>query len=339
MSILECASSPEDGANWNPPSIGEFIKSSNRRLREAAAFGKVANETRVFLERKAIKHGLDTNRGLAYFREANAYREAGPRLQEMFDQQSDQTQQQGTPPKSMAKVHKAAMKFHKRAAEKAGIDTNTGQAHFAAMNHHINAYKQAKAAHKASKQQDEAAFGHSSKQSPMPVPAKSQQPSEDIRQDKPAVPLKKLQQTHGAHAGMMRASAEGGPGSGPRRGSPHPNTVGIRGASSDVLHKIVSTGKGMRTNNIDIYPEHAENELDRRERAYKKASREAGSHGGPNTGMDCTLPPRMKKQTDDRIYRGKWPSTHESRRSLRRSIPIWESDSSERDRSASGLTA
>jgi hypothetical protein len=232
MSILEGASSPEDGANWTPPTLGRFVETSNRRLRETAAYNTMLRESIRFFERKAMQHGLDSNRGLAYFREANRYREG--RLQEPPQGQpgapipnsgggvppTPDDDQQGPPPKSMAKVHKAAAQFHKKQAEKVGIDTNTGQAHFAAMNHHINQYKQAKAAHKASQPpkepQGEAAFGHSGKQSPVPVPAKSQQPSEDIRQDKPAVPLKKLQQTPGAHAGIMKASAEGGPGSGPR---------------------------------------------------------------------------------------------------------------------------
>lgn len=74
-----------------------------------------------------------------------------------------------------------------------------------------------------SKDSKEAKFGHSSKKSPFPgVPRKKDMPSEDIRQNKPALPLRRLQQQKASQYLAPRYEkshqSEGGPGSGPRKG-------------------------------------------------------------------------------------------------------------------------
>jgi hypothetical protein len=287
-----CASTPEDdGPNFISPTMGNTIAPFNRRLREAAVFSKVSRETADFHERKARKYGLDNPTGLAHFKAAKTYRqqESAGRLQEMFENGGEIGE---LPPKAIMKVNKAAMAFHKKQAGKAGLDSDEGHAHVAALEHHMDIYNKAKQHHQASKQQQPqqmqtAAPGHGGKQAPIPVPHKSDQPSEDIRQDLPPVPLRKLQQqrreTAGAHAGMIRA---GGPGSGPHGHSATGQAAG-RFLTKE-LHK-----RGMSHRDV---PELT---------SYKKESREAGGRG-PHMDMDCTEPRHVKKQlSDDRIFRGK----------------------------------
>lgn len=359
------------GANFTPPTLGEFMKKQTleiKRLREAKAGAQVIKEAREFHERQARRHGINTNRGLAHFRASKMFTREGNRLQEMFDQGGQDHSE--LPPKAVMKAAKAAMMFHKNQAEKAGLDSDLGHAHVAAMEQHADIHKKAKQQHKQSQPEvgngpmdsggkghpmqasaeggpgsgprssggskgkssskskgtfhapftvqashmgskdsskmkaaqqiakkfggkvnsvedggftdktyhvlhfsdeqsaagahaalrkagfghvestenkggnavrqinvaghqkgykySEALPGHGSKQSPVPVPKKSEQPSQDIHDpNKPPVnlhpddankPLRKLQQTHGAHAGMIKASDEGGPGSGPRKG-------------------------------------------------------------------------------------------------------------------------
>lgn len=182
---LEAAATPEeDGPNFEPPILGPAFQSGQRRLREAEAFSKVQRESHEFHERKARKYGLDHPVGLAHFKAARAYKEAGGKLQEMFDAQN---QGQQPDPKAMCKAHKSAVKFHKQQAQKAGLDSPLGQAHVNALQTHLGALNKLKQA-KAS------TAGASGKQSPVPVPKKADQPNGDIRQDLPPEPLKKLQQ-------------------------------------------------------------------------------------------------------------------------------------------------
>jgi len=181
-----CAPTPEEpGAQFEPPVIGIPFQRGQRRLREARAFDKVAKETAEFHERRARRYGLDRPRGQLHLHAARLYREAAGRLQEMFENGGELGE---LPPKAIMKVNKAAMDFHKKQAEKAGLDSDEGHAHIAALEHHMDIFNKAK------QQVAEAAFGHSSKQSPVPVPKKSDQPSEDVRQPLPPVPLAKLQQ-------------------------------------------------------------------------------------------------------------------------------------------------
>ncbi len=208
-----CAATPEDdGPNFDPPVMGSGLSVQVRRLREAEAFTTVSREAREFHERRARRYGVNTPRGLAHFKAAKAYTREGGRLQEMFENGGEIGE---LPPKAIMAVNKAAIAFHKGQAEKAGLDSDQGHAHIAAMEHHMDIHNKAKKQHQASKQQRQpmqaAAPGHSGKQSPVPVPAKSEQPNEDIHQDLPPVPLKRLQQgneTYGAHAGRIRMSSK-----------------------------------------------------------------------------------------------------------------------------------
>jgi hypothetical protein len=311
MSLIGCAGSDELGANFTPPTLGAFMQkqqSEIKRLREAKAGNQVIKEAREFHERQAKRFGVNTNRGLAHFRASKMFTREGNRLQEMFDQGGQDHSELS--PKAVMKASKAAMLFHKKQAEKAGLDTELGHAHVAAMEHHADIHKKAKANHQASQPEvgngpmdsggqgvpmkasseggkgsgrhkstgllkkgetrrgndifgkdkenpthyltkktiggesktvrlpydveggkfakkmhdrgfsqgtfsHEALPGHGSKQSPVPVPKKSEQPNQDIKdQSKPPVsldpedankPLRKLQQNE---------SREGGPGSG-----------------------------------------------------------------------------------------------------------------------------
>lgn len=209
MTIYPACSGSEEGpgANFTPPTLGNFMekqKNDNKRLREAKAGALVTREGRQFHERQAKRFGVHTSRGLAHFKASKMYTREGNRLQEMFEKSGGQGQ---LPPKAIMKASKAAMLFHKKCAEKAGLDSDLGHAHVAQMEHHADMFKKAKGQHQQAGQQnpEEANMGHSGKQSPVPVPKKSEQPSDDIRQNKP---MMRLQQNE---------SAEGGPGSGPRK--------------------------------------------------------------------------------------------------------------------------
>lgn len=201
----------DDGANFTPPTMGELMKKQDAEgtlLRESRAVAQVIKEARQFHEKQAVRHGITTRRGLAHMRAARMFtKEAGTKMQEMFENGGEVGE---LPPAIVAKANKAAIQFHKKQAEKAGLDSDLGHAHTAAMEHHMDILNKAKAQHGAQhpdlKGKKEAFSGASGKKSPVPVPKKSDQPSEDIRQDKPAVPLKRLQQTPGAHAGIIKAS-------------------------------------------------------------------------------------------------------------------------------------
>lgn len=207
----QCATTAEeDGPNFEPPILGPAFSRGQKRLREAQAFSKVQREASEFHERKARKYGVDHPVGMAHFKAARAYRttEAAGRLQEMFDQNQSQI-----PPKAIHKAHKAAVGFHKKAAQKAGLDSPEGQAHVAALQHHLGIVNNAKQQMKAS------VAGHSGKQSPVPVPKKSEQPNEDIRQNLPPQPLEQLQKQK--REAINRFGETRGPDAGGKRMNPH----------------------------------------------------------------------------------------------------------------------
>lgn len=164
MTILAAAGSPEEGSNFTPPTLGEFMKkrmSEERVLRESRATARVVKEARLFHERQAMKHGIDTERGLAHMRAARHFsREAGMKLQEEFEQGGGAGQ---LDPKAVMKANKAAMGFHKKQAEKAGIDSDLGRAHTGAMEHHMaicnNAKQQMQQQQPQQPMQQEAAEG------------------------------------------------------------------------------------------------------------------------------------------------------------------------------------
>jgi hypothetical protein len=273
-----CAATPEDdGPNFEPPVIGRAFQRGQARLREAEAFSSMQKEATKFHERMAKKHGVDRPVGLAHFRAATAYREGPGRLQEMFDKPGEQIS-----PKHQMKAHKASIKFHKKQAEKAGLNSPLAHAHLHAMEHHMDGLHQLK--------QQEAKAGFSGKQSPVPVPKKADQPSEDIHQNLPPVPLKKLQQKEARIRAFGRKRE--GDGAGPYEGKP----TFPRPDRAIMKPDLVFRGKKPRPGKY-----------------------------GPKAAA-----PRPADATNDR--------ESGRRRSLRRR-PIWESDDSERDRSASGLTA
>lgn len=346
---LEGAATPElDGPNWTPPTIGNFIAGESsriRRLREADATRQVAREARMFHEKKALKYGVNTKRGIAHFKASLRYGREG-RLQEMFGDAAD-----NLPPKAWAKASTDAAKFHQKQAEKHGLDTPVGQAHVAEMQHHQEMAGQALQQHKQLLQQKAqqqaqqpkpskivkpapvkaAAPGHSSKQSPVPVPKKAEQPSEDIRQNKPPIPLNpqdankpgaltRLQQkqaackaTAGAHAGIIRA---GGPGSGPRKGEGSGKKLGYGAKFSTpelVEHYKALVGNPKGKSREELLSKLKGTQFD--EHAYgntfEKESRESrirnfAREGGPYDDQECTLPRKVRKQMgDDLLFRAK----------------------------------
>lgn len=201
-----CASTPEDdGPNFSPTTMFNAINPHNTRLREAAAFSKVSRETADFHERKARSYGVDHPIGLAHFKAAKAYRsqESAGRLQEMFENGGEVGE---LPPKAIMKANRAAMGFHKKQAEKAGLDSDEGHAHIAALEHHMDIFNKAKQQHAASHGGGESSAGISGKKSPVPVPKKSDMPNGDIRQNKPPVPVQQLQQSKKREAGGNRLS-------------------------------------------------------------------------------------------------------------------------------------
>jgi hypothetical protein len=360
MTILGCAGSPEEGSNFNPPTMGEFMRNQKisklQVLRESRAGAAVIKEAHDFHQRKALKYGIETARGLAHMRASRMFgREAGMSLQEKFEQGGDPSQLGELPPQAVMKANKAAMMFHKKSAEKAGLDSDLGHAHTAAMEHHMDIMKKAKdqmgQQQPAQPQQPmqasseggpgsgpqggrkgkwpnldskkwqkldkelskrigrsrgkgkwpnldapsrkkEAAPGVSGKQSPMPVPQKSDMPSQDVRMPVPSVPLQKLQQ--GSEWGPQYVQSKGW-------GTP------------------MKMSASKRIRRIDRFGE----------------------------GEDCNPSSVNDQLGKDKIFFGKKPkpmkdnselTSKEARRGLRRR-PIWETDDSERDRSASGLTA
>jgi hypothetical protein len=281
---LEGAATEEGpGANWTPPTIGNFMAREGtciRRLREADASRQVAREAKHFHEKQALKYGVHTGRGLAHFKASLGYtKEGAGRLQEMFEHGGDPSHLNELPPQAIMKANKAAMHFHQKQAEKAGLDSDLGHAHIAAMEQHADIHSKAKALHQQAAVQQpkpskivkpapmqaskkEALPGYSGKQSPVPVPKKSEQPSEDIRQNKPPIPLnpqdankpgavRQLQQneTMGAHAGIIKAARK-------------------------------------------------------RERAIRNFAREGGR--GPYDDQECTPPRKVRKQMgDDLLFRAR----------------------------------
>lgn len=223
-----CAGSEEEGpTNFTPPVTGSEVRLMESRRHRFSVLEKLTRETAKFHETMALKHGLDSTRGLAHYRIAKAHREAKTKLQEFIDDPKrqvggDNSELGELDPKAIIAANTAAVKFHKQSADKAGLDTDEGHAHVAAMEHHADIIKQAQQLQKKNGKQGEAKFGHSSKKSPFPgVPRKKDMPNEDIRQDKPALPLRKLQQQKASQYLAPRYEkshqSEGGPGSGPKK--------------------------------------------------------------------------------------------------------------------------
>ena len=187
----------ESGSNFTPPTMGALI-SDQRKLTEAnrrlAALDTASRESYTFHETRARRLGIDSPAGMAHLKAARAIR-AG-RLSNLYEHGDEIGE---LDPKAIMRANRDAVSWHKKRAEKHGLDSDIGHAHVAMLSDHLNAFNKAK-------KQLASVAGVAGRQSPLAVPEKSKQPSEDIRQRKPIV---KLQQ------GRIDA---GGPGSGPRPG-------------------------------------------------------------------------------------------------------------------------
>lgn len=296
MSIIGCAGSDEPGANFTPPTLGLFMKNQEletRRLREARAGAQVVKEAREFHERRALHFGVHSPRGLAHYKASRMYTREGSRLQEMFENGGEIGE---LPSKAVIKANKAAMGFHKKQAEKAGLDSDLGHAHVAAMEHHADIIKKAKAQHQQQGQPEvgngpmdsggkgvpmkqskrEALPGHGSKQSPVPVPKKSEQPNEDIH-DPTAPPVSLNPEDANKQPRKLQQGKEWGPKFGPSKG----------------------WGTPMKAS--------------KRRKRIANFGRESNVHDRVNADMDCTLPKGAGRQMQpDLVYRG--PRTKEARR-------------------------
>jgi hypothetical protein len=217
-----------------------------------------------------------------------------------------------------------------------------------------------------------AAPGAAGREVPMPVPKKSEQPSEDIRQQKPLV---RLQQKVAS-----RHEREGGPGSGRKPGggkgsypkdtqgrikvpggmtandrakarAPEPDfgksqpTGGSPEAMDAEINDLFRKKEKLEGEGKRDTPEHREvlNTL------LTKTRQRIGGGGASAQGIGAEHQKRIQQQNEKMpgpmrdIMNPREPRSTEAkrwprRRSLRRSRPIWEDDS-ERDRSDSGLTA
>jgi len=214
-----CAGSEEEGpTNFTPSVTGDGVRLMEARRRKLSALDKLAKETVKFHETMAVKHGLDTSQGLAHFRAARSYQEA--KNLEKFFESHDNSEELN--PKAVIAVNAETVKFHKSAAKRAGLDSDEGHAHVHAVERCMASIKEAKTI--LQERGKEAKFGHSSKKSPFPgVPRKKDMPNDDIRQDKPVLPLRRLQQQKASQYLAPRYEkshqSEGGPGSGPRKRS------------------------------------------------------------------------------------------------------------------------
>lgn len=234
-----CSATEEEGPYFAPILSNHILPVGNARLRESgrrmSTIKKIARETSGFHMEAARRHGVDTARGLAHFRAAKAYREADSKLMEFFDSQGQQPGHGASQldPKAQCDAHGEAVKFHKKMAEKHGLDSDQGHAHVALMEKHMDAIRGLKQNAKQQKQQKPAAQGPAGRQQPqMPIPHKSQMKNPDIRQNKPPIMLKqkasggknenyvaqRYDQSHPEGFKKDYEAEEGGTGSGPQGG-------------------------------------------------------------------------------------------------------------------------
>lgn len=202
----QCAATEEDGPTCAPILSNHILPARQTRLRESgrrmSTIQKISRETSGFHMEAARRHGVNTHRGLAHFKAAKAYKEADSKLMQYFeggDPGQDSGQQ--LDPKAQLQAHQEAVGFHKKMAEKHGLDSPQGSAHIHLMEKHMDSIRGLK--------QQPAAQGPGGRQQPqMQIPKKSEQPNRDVHQDKPPLIMK------------QKASAEaeeGGPGSGPKK--------------------------------------------------------------------------------------------------------------------------
>jgi len=174
----------ESGSNFISPTMGALI-SDQRKLTEAnrrlAALDTASRESYTFHETRARRLGIDSPAGMAHLKAARAIR-AG-RLSNLYEHGDEIGE---LDPKAIMRANRDAVSWHKKRAEKHGLDSDIGHAHVAMLSDHLNAFNKAK-------KQLASVAGVAGRQSPLAVPEKSKQPSEDIRQRKPLVKLQQGQ--------------------------------------------------------------------------------------------------------------------------------------------------
>lgn len=195
----QCAAEEEDGPQFNPILSNHVFPEKLSRLREAGrkmtVLNKLSRETAKFHEEQARRHGVNTPRGLMHFRASKAFTEGNNKLMEFFNQgQGGEQGQSGLDPKAEKQAHLNSIKFHKKAAEKAGLDTDEGHAHVGIMEKHMDMLNHAKkksALVQQQKKQQQSAAGEKGRRVPFTgVPKKSEIKNPDIHQNKPPIKLK-----------------------------------------------------------------------------------------------------------------------------------------------------
>ena len=342
-------------------SLQERLESFNGEIGQIdpKVLAKTTKDTINFHQKMAKKAGLDTPEGHAHTAAMEHHMDTLNKLQQGAGQkQPKQPPQQvsgeeaaeggpgsgphgksglGRPFDKKMSRHRALVRAHGKALDKLNsLRDKYPNSHPAvqraekARNKIISAIRENLRSHQKG---EEALPGKSGKQLPVPVPKKSQMPNNDIKMNKPPINLD-AQQGGGQRLQQGQncvASSEGGPGSGPRKGS-----GGSKGfLSTTVSNKDVdyAMSKTPYSKWKDLVSRKDYDAAVARARGKKKESRhsfesrlrrfsrEAGERG-PNDGMACTLPdddPLAQISDKDKVYRGKQPPlAKESRRYLRR---------------------
>ena len=132
-----------EAAATEEPGGANFAPVMSSRLMESVT-SRVGRESQQFHEKMAQKLGVQTEAGRVHLRAARVYREGKARFHEDSDELGE------LPPKSIIAAHKAAVGFHKKAAEKTGLDTDEAHAHVAELERHLDVINKAKQQLKAS---------------------------------------------------------------------------------------------------------------------------------------------------------------------------------------------
>ena len=126
-----------EAAATEEPGGANFAPVMSSRLMESVT-SRVGRESQQFHEKMAQKLGVQTEAGRVHLRAARVYREGKARFHEDSDELGE------LPPKSIIAAHKAAVGFHKKAAEKTGLDTDEAHAHVAELERHLDVINKAK---------------------------------------------------------------------------------------------------------------------------------------------------------------------------------------------------
>lgn len=126
-----------EAAATEEPGGANFAPVTSHRLLESVTT-RVGRESQQFHEKMARKLGVQTEAGRVHLRAARVYREGKARFHEDSDELGE------LPPKSIIAAHKSAAGFHKKAAEKVGLDTDEAHAHVAELERHLDVINKAK---------------------------------------------------------------------------------------------------------------------------------------------------------------------------------------------------